>query len=139
VLAGCANGDADRERGDRGEPGGRAGPARPGLALRFELFAAAVLLLLGAGPSSSPPPWSGAAGSRSCARCGPRAGPAGRDRGRYVGTGALIALAVGTGAVAALVAEAAATASLPFFADGWRCCRAARIAFVPLLARSRSP
>jgi hypothetical protein len=92
----------------------------PGLALRFELFAAAVLLLLAAGTvivAATVERRSRVEELRAL-----RAQGLGRRAATvagYVGTGALIALAVGTGAVAALVAEAAAAASLPFFADGW--------------------
>ena len=102
---------------------GRAGQlARhgPGLALRFQLFAAGVVLLLAAGTvvvavhSGATQP-----GSRSCAPCGPRVCRAGQVRWpdtpaspRWSGR------PWSPASLAALVAQVAVTAALPVFADG---------------------
>ncbi len=92
----------------------------PGLALRFQYFTAAVILLLAAGTVVV-----GATVERR-ARVSELAalraqGLTAREatRAGYGGTGFLVGAALLTGTLAALLVEAVVTAALPVFADGW--------------------
>jgi hypothetical protein len=92
----------------------------PGLALRFQYFAAAVILLLAAGTVvvGSTVEHRGRVAELVALRT---QGLTGREVAvaGYAGTGFLLGVALLTGVFSALVAQLAVTASLPVFADGW--------------------
>ncbi len=92
----------------------------PGLALRFQYFSAAVILLLAAGTVvvGSTVEHQGRVAELVALR---GQGLTGREVAvaGYAGTGFLLGTALLTGVFSALVAQLAVTASLPVFADGW--------------------
>jgi hypothetical protein len=102
---------------------GRAGQLAqhgPGVALRFQLFAAGILLLLAVGMVvvSSTVERSARSEELRALRAQGLPGPAARIAG-LVGGAVLVGLAAITGVVAALVADGLVTAALPVFSDGW--------------------
>jgi putative ABC transport system permease protein len=92
----------------------------PGLALRFQVFAAGVLLLLAAGTIvvASTVERTGRAEELRALRVQGLPAPAVTLAG-YAGSVSLAGLAGLTGVVAALLADGIVTAALPVFADGW--------------------
>jgi hypothetical protein len=92
----------------------------PGLALRFQVFAAGVLLLLAVGTIvvASTVERTGRAEELRALRVQGLPAQAVTLAG-YAGTVSLAGLAGLTGVVAALLAEGIVTAALPVFADGW--------------------
>ena len=107
----------------------------PGVALRFQIFAAAVILLLAAGTlvvtaAVERRPRTEELKSLRSQGLDPRS----MRVAAYAGSAALVVAGLVAGVLAALVAQATVTASLPIFADGWALLPAPRgVQPVPLL------